>query len=62
MIWLAVPARRLMQSCIAESGLYVQTMSEAAIGPIFRSMGEMFSNVRVSLFQQNAHVAKTVQV
>jgi hypothetical protein len=62
MIWLAVPARRLTQSLIAESGLYVQTISDAAIGPLFRSMGEIYTNIRVSLSKQNIHVAQTVQV
>ena len=63
MIWLAVPVRRLLQSCISEHGLYVQTASDAAIGPIFRSMGQMFSNIRLSHFKQNIQqTGKTVQV
>jgi hypothetical protein len=62
MIWLAVPARRLIQSLIVEHGLYVQTASDAAIGPLFRSMGLVFSNIRLSLFKENVYSGKTVQV
>jgi hypothetical protein len=62
MVWLAVPTRRLIQSVIVESGLYVQTISDAAIGPIHRSMGQIFSNIRVSFFKETVHVEKAIQV
>ncbi len=62
MIWLAVPIRRLAQSSIAEFGLYIQTISDAAIGPLFRSMGQIFSNVRLSLFTENVELSKQIQV
>jgi hypothetical protein len=62
MIWLAVPARRLIQSQIAEAGIYVQTINDAAIAPTFRAMGQQFSNIRLFLFKQNAQETKTVEV
>jgi len=62
MIWLAVPARRLIQSAIAEFGIYVQTASDAAVGPLFRSMGLFFSSIRLSLFNQQIQAEKIVQV
>ena len=60
MIWIAVPMRRLMQSCIAESGLYVQTISDAIIGPVHRSMGQMFSSIRI--YKQNVEIIKPTEV
>jgi hypothetical protein len=62
MIWIAVPMRRLMQSCIAEWGLYVQTISDAIIGPVHRSMGQMFSSIRMSISKENIEVIKPTQV
>lgn len=62
MIWLAVPTRRLMQSCIAEAGLYVQTACDAAIGPLYRSMGQLFSNIRLFVSKENIELATQIQV
>jgi hypothetical protein len=62
MIWLAVPARRLIQSLIAESGIYTQTVSDAVIAPIYRSFGLMWSNVRINLVNQTINSTKQVQV
>ncbi|CAF0820724.1 unnamed protein product [Rotaria sp. Silwood1] len=62
MIWVAVPIRRLCQSLIAESGLYVQTISDALIGPIHRSMGQIFSGIRVSLSKVDINATKQIQV
>jgi len=62
MIWLAVPARRLTQSAIAESGIYVQTASDAVIAPIFRSLGLVWSHVRVSFSNQTINSSRQVQV
>jgi hypothetical protein len=62
MIWLAVPARRLAQSCIGESGIYVQTISDAVIAPLHRSMGQIFSNIRVTLFKANVDATKQIQI
>lgn len=62
MIWLAVPGRRLIQSCIAEAGLYVQTICDAAIGPIHRSMGQLFSNIRLFISQEKIELVRPIQV
>jgi hypothetical protein len=62
MIWIAVPMRRLMQSLITEFGLYIQTVSDAVIGPIYRSFGFMWSNVSVTLSNQSPQATKQIQV
>jgi hypothetical protein len=62
MIWLAVPIRRLFQSMIAEMGAYVQTISDAMIGPLCRSSGQVFSSIRMSLFKGEIHSPKQIQV
>lgn len=62
MIWLAVPARRLLQSVIAEAGIYVQAMSDAVVAPLFRSLGLIWSSVRVSLFNQSITSAQQIPV
>jgi hypothetical protein len=63
MIWFVAPARRLFQSLIAEAGIYTQTMSDAVIAPVFRSLGYAYSNVRVSFTSQTVNtVPKPVQV
>lgn len=62
MIWLAVPGRRIIQSCIAEAGLYIQTISDAVIGPLHRSMGQLFSNIRLFISKENIEVIKPTQV
>lgn len=61
MIWIAVPGRRLIQSLIAESGIYIQAICDAAIGPVHRSMGLLFSNIHIA-FNQTTNSAKTIQV
>ncbi|CAF1046440.1 unnamed protein product [Adineta steineri] len=43
MIWVLTPIRRLNQSMIAEAGIYVQTISDAVIAPLYRSLGQMWS-------------------
>lgn len=58
MIWLAAPARRLVQSVIAEAGIYVQTISDAVVAPLFRSFGFIWSNVRLSLFNQSINATQ----
>ena len=62
MIWLAVPARRLAQSLVKEEGILIQTISDAVIAPIYRSLGLMWSSVRVTLFSQSIHSTNSVQV
>jgi hypothetical protein len=62
MIWVAAPVRRLNQSFIGEMGLYVQTACDAVIGPVHRAMGQMFSNIRVSLLKKEIHSTKEIQV
>ncbi len=62
MIWIAAPMRRLIQSGIVEVGLYVQAVSDAVIGPIHRSMGQMFSNIRLSISKENIELIKPTQV
>ncbi len=62
MVWLVAPSRRLFQSLIAESGIYVQTISDAVIGPLYRSFGLMWSNVRINLVNQTINSTKQVQV
>ncbi|CAF0754580.1 unnamed protein product [Rotaria sp. Silwood1] len=62
MIWIAVPIRRLCQSVIAECGFYTQTMSDAIIAPIFRSLGQIYSNVHITLFRQPNDLPLQIQV
>lgn len=62
MIWMAVPMRRIAQSAITEAGVYVQTLSDAIIAPIYRSFGSMFSNIRTSLAHQTIYSTKQVEV
>ena len=62
MIWMAAPMRRLAQSTITEAGIYVQTISDAVVGPLYRSLGLIFSNVRVNLSHETIYSAKTVNV
>ena len=62
MIWLAVPVRQLTQSSIAETCSYVQTISDAFIGLVHRSMEQIFSNIRLSLFKENVQSEKAVYV
>lgn len=62
MIWLAVPARRMCQSLIAEQGLYVQTISDAVIAPLYRSFGQMFSSIRVTLTQSQGQAVNQLTV
>lgn len=61
MIWMAVPARRLMQSMISESGIYVQAFCDAIIGPVHRSMGLIFSSINVT-YSPTTNQHKTVEV
>ncbi|CAF0994255.1 unnamed protein product [Rotaria sordida] len=62
MIWLVVPIRRLSQSFITECGFYVQTLSDAVIAPIHRSIGQMFSGIRMSLSKVDDPSTKQIQV
>jgi len=62
MIWLAVPARRLTQSIIAESGIYVQATNDAVIAPLFRAFGMMLSNIRVTYFNQPSNSTRQIDV
>ncbi|CAF2391354.1 unnamed protein product [Rotaria sp. Silwood2] len=62
MIWIAVPSRRLCQSLFAECGFYTQTMSDAVIAPLFRALGQIYSNVRMTLFSQSINSTKQIQV
>jgi hypothetical protein len=62
MIWIATPMRRLTQSATAEFGLYIQTASDAVIGPIFRSVGQICSNVRVSVNSQEINSIKQIKI
>ncbi|CAF1096720.1 unnamed protein product [Adineta steineri] len=62
MIWIAVPMRRLVQTWIAEIGINVQTLSDAVIAPIHRSMGQMFSSIRISLSKENIHSVRQILV
>jgi hypothetical protein len=62
MIWIAVPARRLAQSLIAEQGILIQTVSDAVIAPIYRSFGLIWSSVRVNLSSQTIHSTNQIQV
>jgi hypothetical protein len=62
MIWIAVPIRRLVQSYTAEIGAYIQTASDAVIGPIHRSMGQIFSSIRISLAKENIYSTNQIQV
>lgn len=62
MIWMAVPMRRMAQSAIAEAGIYVQTISDAVIAPIYRSFGLMFSNIRANLSHQTIYSTQQVEV
>lgn len=62
MIWIAVPSRRLSQSITTEAGLYIQTISDAMLTPIFRSYGQMFSSIRVTLSDERINLGKQIQV
>jgi hypothetical protein len=62
MIWIAVPMRRLVQTYTAEIGVYIQTISDAMIAPIHRSMGQMFSSIRISLAKENIYSTNQIQV
>lgn len=62
MIWVAAPMRRLAQSAITEAGIYVQTMSDAVIGPLNRSLGLIFSSIRMNLSHETIHSSKPVTV
>ncbi|CAF3330630.1 unnamed protein product [Rotaria socialis] len=62
MIWIVAPSRRLSQSIIAECGIHIQTVSDAVIAPLYRSFGQVFSSVRISLFNQTVEATKTIQV
>jgi hypothetical protein len=62
MIWMAVPARRLTQSLITESGIYTQTISDAVIAPLYRSFGMIWSNVRVTLFNQTINSTRQIEI
>lgn len=62
MIWIAVPMRRITQSGIGEAGHYVQSISDAIIAPVHRSMGQIFSGIRINLTKEEHFIQKTVQV
>lgn len=62
MIWLVAPARRLTQSIIAESGIYIQTLSDAIFSPLYRSAAWLFSNVRITLTHSSVDESKTINV
>lgn len=62
MIWFVAPMRRLSQSAIAESGLYVQIICDAILSPLYRSSALFFSQVRISLTHRGDNVSKTVNV
>ena len=61
-IWLVVPTRRLCQSAIAEAGTYVQTVSDTIIVPLCRSFGQIFSDTRITLFNQHVSSTRQIQV
>ena len=62
MIWMVAPARRLMQSAIAEMGIYVQTICDAVLSPLYRSFGLGLSNMRLSLFNQTPHSPRQIEI
>jgi len=62
MVWIGTPTRRLAQSVIAEFGIYIQTISDAVIAPIYRSVGQIWSNVRVTVNSQEINSIKQIQV
>ena len=62
MIWLVAPMRRISQSVISEMGIYIQTMCDAVIGPVFRSASLIFSSVRLSMFRTKVHSNKEIEV
>jgi hypothetical protein len=62
MIWLVAPMRRLSQSTIAESGIYIQAISNAIITPLARSYGNVFSQIRVNLANEGNNQGKQIQV
>ncbi len=62
MVWIGTPMRRLTQSVIAEFGIYIQTISDAVIAPIYRSVGQIWSNVRVTVNSQQINSIQQIQV
>lgn len=49
MIWIMTPARRLSQSLLIEYGTCVQMASDAIIAPVFRAIGLIQSNRRITM-------------
>ncbi|CAF0843985.1 unnamed protein product [Adineta ricciae] len=62
MVWVFVPMRQLTRTQIAEMGVYVQAACDAIIGPTHRAMGQMFSNIRVSLSRNTIEAGKQLDV
>ncbi|CAF0965134.1 unnamed protein product [Adineta steineri] len=62
MIWVLAPIRRLNQSLIAEAGIYVQTISDAVIAPLYRSLGQMWSGIRATISTQQIQSTNQIQV
>ncbi|UJR35821.1 hypothetical protein I4U23_028568 [Adineta vaga] len=62
MIWIGTPARRLNQSLIAEFGIYIQTVSDAIIAPISRSMGQLWSNIHATISTRQMEAVNQIQV
>ena len=62
MVWVFVPMRQLTRTQIGEMGVYVQIICDAIIGPVHRAMGQMFSNIRVSLSRNTIEAGKQLNV
>jgi hypothetical protein len=62
MIWFAALMRRLCQTAINEFGIYIQTISDAIVAPLYRAHGQIFSNIHVTLFSKQVPSTKQIQV
>ena len=62
MIWILTPVRRLSQSAIVESGVYIQAICDAVIAPVFRSVGQIYSSVHTTISTRQLEAVKQIQV
>ncbi|CAF1166540.1 unnamed protein product [Didymodactylos carnosus] len=62
MIYWVAPSRRLFQSLILETGIYINDICSAFIGPVFRAIGQQFSDIRVKLSNEQIQIARQIQV
>ncbi|CAF1219770.1 unnamed protein product [Adineta ricciae] len=62
MIWILTPVRRLSQSAISESGVYIQAICDAVIAPVFRAIGQRYSSIHTTISTRQLEAVKQIQV